>query len=364
MLLPLLVGLAVPFVAAPPLALIRGRRLTGPVACYVRASPAMVPQGASAEITLLITGGAAGLPACGVESPEGRWTRLTALHAPSPVRPHAPEDASWAAPWPVGRLAPPRSELVGVAATGPHLPAQVVEQVPTGVRGVLGLPSLRLWAHDPFGLVAAAGPVFRPLTVVVYPPPIDRATAVPSRTSARGDDHLPTGRSSSSSGSDDPGELAGVRPYRAGDRLHLAHWPSIAGSGPILVREFTPDREEAVRVVLDDRPGAHRRHEFDVALGVAHSLVRQAVEGGRVCVVLTLSGAVVRVRPSVEGLAALFPVLATLDPRHGSRVTDDGPTADVVLHDAGGVPTMVVTTEAAVSSLPESVTAFGTVIVA
>src|SRR5206468_11476562 len=47
-----------------------------------------------------------------------------------------------------------------------------------------------------------------------------------------------------------------VRPYAAGDPARLAHWPTSARRGEIVVREYEPPPALGVAIVVDLRGGA------------------------------------------------------------------------------------------------------------
>jgi uncharacterized protein (DUF58 family) len=235
--------------------------------------------------------------------------------------------------------------------------------VPTGVRGIFVLPPLRIWVGDPFGLFAWAGPVQRPAAVVVHPRAVevDRHLLPPPAPNEGGDEALepsplPTTREGT-------GEMAGLRPYRAGDRLSRVHWPSLAGDGDITVRHFIPDGETVVRIVVDDRAGAHRRHSFDLALAVTAALVARSTAEGRAVDLMTLSGERVRVEPTPTGTAGILPLLASLHPRRlhdRAAAGTDGP-APWEAEEGFGRCT-VVTTETGAPSLPAVITASGRIV--
>jgi len=56
-------------------------------------------------------------------------------------------------------------------------------------------------------------------------------------------------------------QLRGVRPYSAGDRLHLVHWRATAHTGALMVREVEPSggRPRTLQVNLPDDPSAAER---------------------------------------------------------------------------------------------------------
>jgi len=235
--------------------------------------------------------------------------------------------------------------------------------VPTDIRGILGLPRLRLWVGDPLGLFAWAGPEQGSTTIVVHPSPVGFDQVIPTLVGVPGIDGAAGGLPAPRATEDGPGDLAGIRPYRAGDRLHLIHWPSLVGPGDIMVREFAPDSDQVVQIVVDDRPGTHRRQAFDHALAVTFALIARSHAEGHATDLLTLSGYRARIAPSPTGMAALLPMLATLNPRRDGD-TPTGPTGGWVRWDATWQfgRCLVVTTETAAPSLPPAVTLLGSVV--
>jgi hypothetical protein len=130
--------------------------------------------------------------------------------------------------------------------------------LPTGRRGVFSIGPLRLWVHDPFGLLASPVVTAAPVALVVHPPSAPSSVrALPSDVA----DHLTaTGIRGTDTADDDPGgELSGLRPYVPGDRLHLLSWPVEARYGALMVQQFRPEGNALIRIVLDDRAGVHRR---------------------------------------------------------------------------------------------------------
>ena len=317
--LPLLGAMAVALLVAPGMAWARGRRALGRPAVQValRADPPMVPvDGTGVLVVHLSRRGDHPLPPIGLESPTRRW-RLTRrlsdadpdrleLSGPGPVRHGAGRRR--------GRLAPGPLGLVPLTRGGDRSPVTELA-VPTGRRGVLHLPSLCAWTHDPLGLFAVPVAVTLPLSVVVHP----RAETI---ASAHGGQHSPPeigdGHPLSASGGTPGGcgDFADLTPYRAGDRLHLLDWPALARYDVLLVRRFEPDATSAVRLLLDDRAGVHRRRDFDRLLGTLLGLVEAANSAGYGVELTTLSGASLAVEATPSGLARCRALAATIAPRH------------------------------------------------
>lgn len=362
-LLPLVVALGIPLAAAPMVSYKRMRRLADGATLYLRASPAMVPLGGRCELSISIASGSGNLPPCGLDSPDPRWTRLKELPPVESTAAPGRGTGTWERSRGIGFWAPPSSALVRFGALAPGSSSKTTSAVPTANRGVLGLPPLRLWTQDPFGLFGVAGPPQHPLALVVYPAPAGSTAALAAPDNPRGDDPVQTGQATASTGKDEPAELLGLRPYRVGDRLHLVHWPSLAGAGPIMVREFAPDRSQVVRIVLDDRASIHRRLAFDHALSVTHGLITEARAAGHTSDLLTLCGYRALVPPTDEGMAGVLPILATLNPRPAGSAPDGPSGVGIRWDDRWDIgPCTVVTTTTAESTLPPSVLGLGRII--
>lgn len=382
--LPLLAALGVTFLVAPATAWARGRRALAqpPVQVYVHAVPASVPVGGTCTLRVLIAGGTdRPLPPLGLQRPEECW-RLSrrlptaTVEGPTPARP---------GPRPrrprrrLGRLAPGPVALLPLSPPGGVIPAGGLTRsrgwrppagdgqlaasaslaVPTGRRGVLHLPALPVWVHDPFGLFAVAVATTPPLAVVVHPRPAQPAGGDPpvSGSSLTGGETAGTEPWWTDAGC---GDFADLRPYVPGDRLHLVDWPALARYDRLLVRRFDPEVGAGVRLVLDDRAGVHRRAGFEQLLSVMLGLVARAVDQGQTVELSTLSGLRLTVSPTPAGIAPLLPVAATLDPR---RAPDTGAGPSTTSLDGQGRAT-VVTTATGAERLPDALRHGAQVVVA
>jgi len=338
----LAVAAAVPLVASSFLARSRAAAVAAGARLSVHQLPAMVPVGDAASVELVVRQhGARPTPGFAVDRPERRWRRVAGLAALRQAERRPP----------LPRLAPARRDLVEFPPLAPGASARVLRPTPTGRRGLFVLDLVTTWVHDPFGLVGVPVAVTGPAFAVVHPPQAE-PTAVPAvgGLDPLAESELADERITPYGGG--LGELSGLRPYVPGDRLHLLHWPALARYGELLVREFDPAAGTVVRVLLDDRPGVHRRREFDGALSLTYGLAVAAVASGLPCEVVTLSGERTVVAPTAAGLAALVPVLAAAQPRaargRSGRATTLSPTV------AGGPPGVtLVTTSDAARSLPE-----------
>ena len=329
-LVPLLVALGVVLLVAPGSAWGRGRRALARPAVHVvvHALPATVPIGGSCtlHVVLAATPGRR-VPPLGLDPPGRRWRLSHRLPTAPPAAPAGTVRTGgvaarlrWhPAPGPLALLplSPARTRTTsGVDGPGRDIPAaSLTLAVPTGRRGILRLPALRVWTHDPFGLFAVTVAATAPLAVVVHPL---SSTPPDGGPSTSGDS--PAGRQTS--GPVEPwwalggsGDFTDLRPYVPGDRLHLLDWPALARYDALLVRRFDPEVVAATRLVLDDRAGVHRRAAFEALLSSLLGLVERSADQGRPVEFSTLSGLRCTIPPTSEGLVAFLPVLATLDPR-------------------------------------------------
>ena len=128
--------------------------------------------------------------------------------------------------------------------------------VPTGARGLASLGPVGVWCTDPFGLFArrvAAGP---PAHVMVCPVPDDVPEAgLPSDEERSG--RLRASGEAATSRTRAGDEFSSLRPYVPGDRLTRLHWPAIARTGALVVREFVEPASGRLTLLVDLRPATH-----------------------------------------------------------------------------------------------------------
>jgi hypothetical protein len=330
-----LVIVALPWVLAPVVVLLRARRAEG-TELHLIVAPPLVPVGAPSDLLVqLIHPAGVALPPFGLERPSEHWS-AGSLHAPAAARP-APLHR---------RLAPDAARLIRWDRTGSDAHASSTVPLPTRRRGVFTIGPLALWVHDPFALFGLAVAVARPVLLVVHPAAVDGVTPAAVRPGTSGSAQFSDGPASVHT--DDPGgEWSGLRPYEPGDRLHLLSWQAEARSGALLVHDFRPDSEEVLAVVFDDRAGVHRRDAFERGLGVVYGLVAAAAGGATDYDVCTLSGRRVRGSTTPDGLVALLTFLAEVQPTRSHR-------RGVVPASALAAGALLVTTPTAAGSLPRS----------
>ena len=232
--------------------------------------------------------------------------------------------------------------------------------VPTAVRGLLTLSDVGLWCEDPFHLVARRIKTAPPAHVVVYPvpaetSPADRATGPHPGSRERSG----AGASTNSMSGDD---LSGLRPYAPGDRLTRLHWPALARSGELVVREFVEPQAGSLSLLVDLRPAAHTTESIEDTISRAAGLGVNALQRGLTVELCTSTGDRVVIAPNGGGRQSLLRALALLGPANAPpgvvRQWDDRPAGGAVWATSNlrGDDVVLVTTAAgaAQSTLPES----------
>jgi len=312
-LLPLVAFTAVAVLTAPVSAAARGGRARRDAALQVEALPAVTPVGGKAVVRISFTRRSTRpLPPLAMEGCRGRWVAEAPNPASRPRRTRRRQERrELGLP---SRLLAPRGL---VTLPDPSAGEAFTSPVPTARRGVVRLPGAHTWVRDPFGLFAAPGPPLPTVTVVVHPRPDGEARwPTPAwRTGAQD-----TANVAPASGRDGAGDLMGIRPYVAGDRLSLLHWPARARYGSWFVRQFAAEDSTGLRLVIDDRAGVHRRTDFEAMLSAVQGLVDAAYVEGRVFELATLSGSFMTLECGPRSLEASNVMLAAVLPRHGVSV--------------------------------------------
>lgn len=184
--------------------------------------------------------------------------------------------------------------------------------VPTIRRGLWSQPGVRVWCTDPLGL--AASPVGRlPATdVVVVPRPASRPAGATGAGAGAGNAAGRRAGGTDAEGWVAPGgdEFAGLRPYVAGDRLTRFHWPALARSGDLLVRDFVEPLKEMAELVVDDRP-----EHVEESVAQAADRGTTLLDGGTGLVVRTVGGERLDVPPGPAASCILLRSLALIGAR-------------------------------------------------
>ena len=230
--------------------------------------------------------------------------------------------------------------------------------VPATTRGLLTLSGVGMWCHDPFrlwtrrvGTAPIAHVIVFPVPAAVAPTPHDRG-----RRAGR---HPDAGRAvpTNALGGD---ELNGLRPYAPGDRLTRLHWPSLARSGEIMVREFVAPEAASLSLLVDLRPSSHTGDSIEHTIAEAAGLGVHALDDGVTVELCTSIGESLVIAPGTGGRPTLLRALALLGPAGApptvARRWGNRPTGGAVWATAGDDIVLVTTaTGAATQALPESV---------
>jgi uncharacterized protein (DUF58 family) len=296
-LTPLAVAIGIPLVAGPVIATVRARRSIGIVEFHAHVEPAAVDVGSRMQVKLALTNRSSGtaLAPLGLAPVDHRWRARGA--GPGGVSPHR---------W----VAPPVATMFLLPRPAPGTTGSCLLEVPTRRRGVLELPPQRTWTHDPIGLFGASGPETPTVLAVIHPVPVrpdHMVGAIPATVAGA----APAGATRPGSGM---GELDGIRPYVAGDRLSLLHWPAKARYGTWFVRQFDAEGTSARSVVLDDRAGVHRQVEFERLISAALWVVLELLHEHQPVRLSTITGRTYSFEPDESGRADARLALAELRP--------------------------------------------------
>jgi uncharacterized protein (DUF58 family) len=296
-----------------------------------------------------------------LEAPARRWTvsypglgaRQTTT-APAPLPALAPGN-------PVVALARALDRSVALGDLPRSSGTSVEIPVPTAVRGVLTLHPVSVWCEDPFRLFALRAASSPSVQVIVYPvPDLTPVGALPAPTGVTGrpaEARLGASPSASVAGDD----LSSLRPYVPGDRLTRLHWPALARTGELLVRDFTAPESGRLALLVDLRPSAHGPATFEAAIARVATLGSRALADGVVVELCTSAGERLEVPPGLAGRQALLRALALLGPTNpptSSALRWTGRTAGSAVWAAASVGEegmVLITTDAGASSaLPDA----------
>lgn len=322
--------------------------------------PAMeVSIGQPAIMELSVTNsGRRTIPSVRIEAPARHWTvSYPGLGARQPT-PSAPLSATPEGN-PVVALAHilawsvPIADLRRSSATTVRIP------VPTAVRGVLTLHPVGVWCEDPFRLFAlraAMGPSAHMMVCPVADP--TQAGHLPTQTAVgRPSDPRPGAAPSASVAGDD---LSSLRPYVPGDHLNRLHWPALARTGELVVRDFTAPEAGRLALLVDLRPSAHGPSSFESAISRVAALGARALADGIAVELYTSAGERLEIPPGTAGRHALVRALALLGPTNpptSSALRWTGHTSGSAVWAAAGVGDqglVLITTDAGASSaLPD-----------
>jgi len=244
---------------------------------------------------------------------------------------------------------------------GPDAAVTFSIPVPTASRGLLTLSDLGLWCEDPFGLVARRITVAPPAHVVVYPVPADiTAERRPATAHPGGRDRSSASGATNALSGD---ELSGLRPYAPGDRLTRLHWPSLARTGELVVREFLEPQAGSLALLVDLRPSAHTGDSIERTISRAAGFGIAALQRGLSVELCTSTGDRMVIPPNASGRQTMLRALALLGaaspPPAVVRRWGNRPTGGAVWATGSvlGDDVVLVTTQAgsAQSTLPDAI---------
>jgi uncharacterized protein (DUF58 family) len=298
------------------------------------------------------------VPSVRIEAPARHWTvsypglgpRLGVVPAPPPAAETNPVTAlTQALAWSL-----PIADLRPGSAVDVRIP------VPTSVRGVVTLHPLGVWCEDPFRLFALRSTPAPAAQVIVCPVADPLMSGSPSgqgRGAGQPAEPRPWARPSPHVAGD---ELSGLRPYVPGDRLTRLHWPALARTGELVVRDFASSESNRLALLIDVRPTAYRSSSFEAAISRVATLGSRALGEGMTVELYTSAGDRLEIPPGAEGRHALVRALALLGPTNpptSSALRWTGRTSGSAIWAAPGVgeqSMVLVTSDAGASNaLPD-----------
>lgn len=146
--------------------------------------------------------------------------------------------------------------------------ARAAYQLPTDKRGTLGIGPLEIVVADPFGIAESRTTAVGEAQLIVYPH-LDDVLALDHASSH---DPQATSRHPNALGrvGDD---FYALRPYVVGDDLRRVHWPSVARTGELMIRQHELPWQERTTVLLDVSAAAHTDATFERAVSAAASIL-------------------------------------------------------------------------------------------
>ncbi len=164
---------------------------------------------------------------------------------------------------------------VVVEELGPGERTEVTLSLACSTRGAYELPWLQASSFFPSALVKWPRRAPGKDRLLVYP----RFTPLAGFDVPHGRNHQPGGIPVASSVGEST-ELAGTREWREGDRTRDIHWPSLARTGRLVVKEYQEEYFVRLAMVLDvesrdSQDDALFERSLSVAAGIADVLARQ-----------------------------------------------------------------------------------------
>ena len=208
-------------------------------------------------------------------------------------------------------------------------------------RGLYELGPLEITATDPFGFFRFRRTFGQPVSVLVYPnaPELPNFYIPPANLPGDGRFRRRTQNVTPN--------VAGLRPYAAGDSYNRIHWPATARTGNLMVKLFELDPASDVWIVLDMQRAAHVGEDMEgteeAAVTIAASIARYFIAANRTVGLITF-GDDLRVDEPDRGANHYTRMLETLAL---ARASGDVPLASLLLEESrrfGRHTTVVVVT--------------------
>ena len=154
----------------------------------------------------------------------------------------------------------------GLGEIGPKARERAGYSIVARARGRYTIGPLAIWATDPFDLVRRRVEIDLRHDLIVYPEVDDLGRApVAAPVGGAGDSST---RQLFRSGED----FYTMRQYEQGDDLRRIHWPSVAHTGELMIRQDEASRRAAAAIFLDTRNSALPRSAFERAVSAAASI--------------------------------------------------------------------------------------------
>jgi uncharacterized protein (DUF58 family) len=173
-------------------------------------------------------------------------------------------------------------------------------------RGMVSLGPLTIYVTDPFGLARTTVQVVDRSELIVYPEVEEiQATGLATQGASAGESALRHLYRSAS-------EFYTMREYVHGDDLRRIHWPSVARTSKLMIRQDESTRRAAATLFVDSRSstlGMAGSPGFEKAVSVAASVGRSLVRAG-----FSLSLATADSPARLVGEEGLLETLAGLTP--------------------------------------------------
>jgi len=170
----------------------------------------------------------------------------------------------------VSRLSPGESVSIGYPLGTPR-------------RGVVTVGPCATRTVDPFGATRRWGPNLAATPVIVWPRFESLVAPPPPGRRLGGHQEASVARSA------EFGDFAGLRPYVHGDDLRRVHWPTVARTDELIIREDDAPQAWHCIVILDLRLSTHDSVTAEVAISAAAGIVSACVRD-EVAVRLVTSG--------------------------------------------------------------------------